>query len=583
MPWRRINAGSASTTRKGCWRAGGLRKWVLVCTAAGHVILASGVVYGWTALRPLLTRAGYLNAGGDEAQAAALSGVATAGIAANALCKLPLGLVMDSFGPRITAVLGCLMMIAGALLIALGPKQSFSAIGGGYFLLGTSGPFIQMPCFPFSNLFPENRSTVLSLLITCFELSTGVFVIFNELYFHAQVHVETLFLGYAALAVAMALSAALLWPDYTEDTLVEYHSEADEEEATAQLYRPQSGTCLEGSTEESNGSDEHRAVHWQNTQQRSDDDDGSSYCEAVPSMWLLPWWRQMATREFTYVSAFLMIHVFRQGFTLTTMLSQLLHFFPDVHLACRLADTFSLFLPLGFLPILLFTSSGANAYLLNRPALSFVVATLISMAWGLLFLTPTVPAYIAIFVIFPVARQFVYSTFFAYSVSVFGYDSFGRISGMACTLAGLTQFAQLPLIRLIKEGDTPLQWWHVDIALGLLPALLLLPILWEWATCCGGSPNALTGEKHEREDSVLLPLASEVDGAQDEVPSLVPMRRNSSTAALAALRAKSRSQPMDVPHFGSFQMCASMADSIAGSIAYSSYTSPNPGDRKSVV
>jgi len=45
--------------------------------------------------------------------------VATMGIAGNALCKLPLGILLDKFGPRATAVVGALMVMFGSLL--LGP------------------------------------------------------------------------------------------------------------------------------------------------------------------------------------------------------------------------------------------------------------------------------------------------------------------------------------------------------------------------------------------------------------------------------------------------------------------------------
>jgi nitrate/nitrite transporter NarK len=52
--------------------------------------------------------------------------VATMGIAGNALCKLPLGILLDKFGPRATAVVGALMVMFGSLL--LGPPKPSPAI-----------------------------------------------------------------------------------------------------------------------------------------------------------------------------------------------------------------------------------------------------------------------------------------------------------------------------------------------------------------------------------------------------------------------------------------------------------------------
>ena len=69
------------------------------------------------------------------------------GIAGNALCKLPLGLILDRFGPRVTSLIGSLMLIAGCAIMSLCDKNDKTLPVVGYFLLGIAGPFIQMPCF----------------------------------------------------------------------------------------------------------------------------------------------------------------------------------------------------------------------------------------------------------------------------------------------------------------------------------------------------------------------------------------------------------------------------------------------------
>ena len=79
--------------------------------------------------------------------------MSTMGIAANALCKLPLGLVLDKCGPRFTAILGGALVAAGSLLVGYGDRQSVLHMAGGYFMLGVAGPFVQMPCFQFSELY----------------------------------------------------------------------------------------------------------------------------------------------------------------------------------------------------------------------------------------------------------------------------------------------------------------------------------------------------------------------------------------------------------------------------------------------
>ena len=68
---------------------------------------------------------------------------------------------MDYFGPRYTSILGALFLSLGSLLMAYGDKDSVPSFAAGYFLLGIAGPFIQMPCFQFSNLFPEAKTTTI--------------------------------------------------------------------------------------------------------------------------------------------------------------------------------------------------------------------------------------------------------------------------------------------------------------------------------------------------------------------------------------------------------------------------------------
>jgi len=93
------------------------RRYFLFGMACTHVLLASGEAYGWTALRPVLIDAGFFAGGGPKAQSEMLTTMATMGIAGNALCKLPLGMLLDKYGPRATAVVGAVMVMVGSLLI----------------------------------------------------------------------------------------------------------------------------------------------------------------------------------------------------------------------------------------------------------------------------------------------------------------------------------------------------------------------------------------------------------------------------------------------------------------------------------
>jgi len=49
--------------------------------------------------------------------------VATMGVAGNALCKLPLGVLLDKGGPRVTGMVGGVMVMAGSLLLGMHPPR----------------------------------------------------------------------------------------------------------------------------------------------------------------------------------------------------------------------------------------------------------------------------------------------------------------------------------------------------------------------------------------------------------------------------------------------------------------------------
>jgi hypothetical protein len=311
--------------------------------------------------------------------------MSTMGIAANALCKLPLGMMLDKCGPRATAILGGVMVTAGSLLIALGDRESLAYMAGGYFLLGVAGPFVQMPCFQFSELYGAGKGSAMSQLVTCFELSTGVFEVMHMLNDSSwNVEMSPMFLAFSVVGAFITLTAVFFWPDSPHKP-------------------PPPPPGAPGSL-------------------------GGPPRPPPPSLTQVSLTKQICSGPFAIATSFMVVHIFRQGFILATIGPQTEIFFPEKQ-AFFLSDAFSIVLPLGFLPMAFLTAAGAAGYILSRPNLAFVFVNLLSMAYGLMLLCPNVYVYFAMFVIFPLARQFVFSTFFSYTAGMFGYASFGRISG----------------------------------------------------------------------------------------------------------------------------------------------------------
>lgn len=70
-----------------------------------------------------------------------------------------------------------------------------------------------MPCFQFSELFGHRKASAMAYLITCFELSTGVFWVFGELNANFGLDRKQLFFGYAGVGVYALITGICFWPD----------------------------------------------------------------------------------------------------------------------------------------------------------------------------------------------------------------------------------------------------------------------------------------------------------------------------------------------------------------------------------
>jgi len=71
------------------------------------------------------------------------------------------------------------------------------------------------------------------------------------------------------------------------------------------------------------------------------------------------------------------------------------------------------------------------------------------------------------------SRQFVFSTFFSFSANTFGYASFGRIAGVASTVAGLLQLTQTSLVQYVETQEDATPKVSASVLLSVLPEVLL--------------------------------------------------------------------------------------------------------------
>jgi len=104
-----------------------------------------------------------------------------AAVATN-VCALPVGTILDYYGPRISGTIGSVLLATGALFLSFAAQLPFDGYIPGYLFLALGGPFVFISSFQLSNAFPNHSGLILALLNGAFDSSSAVFLAYRLLY-----------------------------------------------------------------------------------------------------------------------------------------------------------------------------------------------------------------------------------------------------------------------------------------------------------------------------------------------------------------------------------------------------------------
>jgi MFS family permease len=206
-------------------------------------VLASGVIYGYAALKPELIDEGvYSEECKDEPFDGVLGGACykqdlrlviefvlacrgqanhfqrlnlmftMASILTN-VSALPAGMVLDRYGPKAASIAGCIFMFCGTILIGVATYAPFDAWLLGYLFLALGGTFIFVPSFHLSNAFPNQAGTVLALITGAFDASAFVLFIFRILYASIPaITISNFFAIYTVVPIIILIAQLTIMP-----------------------------------------------------------------------------------------------------------------------------------------------------------------------------------------------------------------------------------------------------------------------------------------------------------------------------------------------------------------------------------
>ncbi|XP_018416445.1 PREDICTED: large neutral amino acids transporter small subunit 3-like [Nanorana parkeri] len=218
------------------------RRWWIACTAVLENLFFSAVLFGWGSLLIMLQQEGFyshlctesnstednltfIKTAGDSrefpqpwptctAQEEMLNLGFTIGSFLLSATTLPLGILMDRYGPRPLRLVGSFCFALSCALMALaGYDQSVLApvIFLALSLNGFGGICLTFTSLTLPNMFGNLRSTMMSLMIGSYASSAITFPALKLIY-EAGISFVGIMLGWSALACLIFLNCLINWP-----------------------------------------------------------------------------------------------------------------------------------------------------------------------------------------------------------------------------------------------------------------------------------------------------------------------------------------------------------------------------------
>lgn len=444
-----------------------------------------------------------------------------AAVATN-ISALPVGTILDAYGPRVSGLIGSACLAIGALLFAFAAQMPFDGYIPGYLFLSLGGPFVFISSFQLSNTFPKRSGLILSMLTGAFDASSAVFLILRLLNENTgAVSIRSFFLFYLAVPVFIAVVQILVMPrtsyktagelvyqaetqlvaemhDRVDDR-IENRDESERQRNSRRVHRQSIVNHIQDllddgtvSVADTIGIDDSvfrgdldnpqpqqpQPVHTTNTdtQQHIKSPQPPPQPQTQPNTTTSGVWgvlhnhtplQQIFTPWFILIATFTVLMMLRINYFVATIRQQYTYLLSPSQ-ATAINSVFDILLPVGGLISVPFTGVFLDNFQ-TRTVLTLLVA--IATLIGVLgCIRDSVPAAYANIVLFVLYRPFYYTSVSDYAAKVFGFRAFGKVYGLIICLAGVGNFAQagLDALTLHTFGGDPVP---VNVVLTLVVAV----------------------------------------------------------------------------------------------------------------
>lgn len=402
-----------------------------VLVAVVYCLFAAGIVFGYAALKPVLIQERvYRDQCTEEelekkvdvcyGQELRLNFMFTVAAVATNVFALPIGTILDRYGPRVCGIISSIFLALGCLFFAFASdmKPAFDGYITGYVLLAIGGPFVFISSFQLSNSFPRYSGLILAVLTGAFDTSSAIFLIYRLIYTASEgtLWPKKFFLVYLIVPAFILIVQVVLMPSKSYKTvgelLANVEDESDESQDNhANVHDP---TALERL---GNARRERRESAMSEITSLLGNKDSESYNKAeaakqtrsgvygalhgrsAKQQVLTPWWGLAA--------AFTLIQMLRINYFVATVRPQYTYLLGSTGKGVQINSCFDIMLPLGGVLSVPFIG-----FVLDNLPTTFVLSMLVVFATviGILGVLPYMWAAYLNVILFCLYRPFYYTT-----------------------------------------------------------------------------------------------------------------------------------------------------------------------------
>ncbi|KAF2421249.1 MFS general substrate transporter [Tothia fuscella] len=457
----------------GAFEVSKTKRIMQVTCAVIYCLLAAGIVFGYAAIKPVLIQEKVYreyctkqelkdNVRTCYEQEIRLNFMFTVAAVSTNVVALPVGTILDRYGPRVCGIIGSFFVAIGCFFFAFAWNLAEAGIDGyipGYLFLALGGPFIFISSFQLSNTFPKYSGLILALLTGAFDTSSAIFLFYRLAYQATEGHFwpKKFFLAYLVVPVFILIAQIFLMPRYSYKTVGELVVTAEtgedehlsddeiEDEGTRQRLqaarRERRESIMSEITELIGSKKGQKQIKKEAAKKNISGVWGVLHGKTAAEQIRSPW--------FVLITLFTVVQMTRINYFVATIRPQYEYLLGSYEKAVEVNTFFDIALPLGGVIAVPFIG-----FVLDNFSTTAVLSILVTIATaiGVFGMIPHMWASYVNICLFVVYRPLYYTAVSDYTAKVMGFATFGQVYGLIICLAGLLNFSQSGLDALTHKA-----------------------------------------------------------------------------------------------------------------------------------